>query len=62
MIDDTINKASDEDLLKSMLAEMAKATNEIRCLRRDADKVESRLHFFLLLLNTMINRQGDKQS
>jgi hypothetical protein len=60
MIDDTINKASDSDILKSALAEMAKATNEMRCLRRDADKIESRLHFFLLLINEMINRQGDK--
>jgi hypothetical protein len=61
MIQDTITTASDSDLVKSMLAEAAKATNEIKCARRDVDKAESRLSFILLILNSMINRtQGDK--
>jgi len=62
MIDDVISNSTNEDLLRSMLAESAKASNELKCARRDLDKAESRLSFVLMILNNMINRTGDKQS
>ncbi len=54
---DVIDSKTDEELLKSLLAEIAKATNEIRCARGDIDKASSRLNFLLVVANTLINRQ-----
>lgn len=50
---------NDDDLLKSALAETAKAQNEIKCAQSDLDKAQSRIKFLILLLNKMIERQGD---
>lgn len=47
------------ELLKSLLAETAKAQNEINCARNDLDKAQGRLRFVLLLTNEMINRTKD---
>jgi hypothetical protein len=52
------NKSNDE-LLKSLLAETAKAQNELNCARNDLDKAQGRLRFVLLLTNEMINRPKD---
>ena len=56
---DILDTKTDEELLKSMLGELAKATNEIRCARGDLDKATSRLNFLLVLANTLIERQKD---
>lgn len=56
---EVLDKKSDDELLKSMLAELAKATNEIRCARGDLDKATSRLNFLLVLANTLIERKKD---
>ena len=53
------SKTSDE-LLRSLLAEVAKATNELRCARGDVDKAQSRLTFTVALLNELIKRQEIK--
>ena len=50
---------TDSEIISSMLAEVAKATNELKCAARDVEKVANRLNFTLVLLNEMINRQGD---
>ena len=52
------NKSNDE-LLKSLIAELAKAKNELSCARGDIDKITSRINFLLVIANTLINRQGD---
>lgn len=48
-----------EELTQSLLAELAKSTNELRCAKDDLAKVQSRLSFVLALVNTLIRRQGD---
>lgn len=54
-----LENKTDSEILRSMLAEMAKATNELKCAARDVEKVANRLNFTLVLLNEMIDRQGD---
>lgn len=56
---DVLNSKTDSELLKSMLAEIAKTANEIRCAKGDIDKATNRLSFLLVLVNTLIERQGD---
>ena len=56
---DILDKKTDDELLRSMLGELAKATNEIRCAKGDLDKATSRLSFLLVLANTLIERQKD---
>jgi hypothetical protein len=56
---DLLKGKSDDDLLKSILAEVAKAQNEIRCARGDIDKAQGRLGFLIVLANELINRKED---
>jgi hypothetical protein len=57
---DLIDQKTDHELVKSLLAEVAKATNELRCAQADVTKSQSRLQFALVLLNKMIERQEIK--
>jgi hypothetical protein len=56
---DILDKKSDRELLTSLLAEMAKANNEIKCAQADLNKAQNRMKFLLLLANILIERQGD---
>ena len=57
---DVLNNKSDDELLKSAIAEIAKASNELKCSQQDLQKVSSRLSFLLVLTNLMLNRnKGD---
>jgi hypothetical protein len=56
---DILDDKTDEDLLKSLLAELAKARNELACAKADIDKASSRIGFLLVIANTLINRQKD---
>lgn len=56
---DMLDQKTDSELLKSLLAELAKAKNELACARGDIDKINSRISFLLVVTNTLINRQGD---
>jgi hypothetical protein len=56
----TIDSKTSEDLLRSLLAEIAKATNELRCARGDIEKAQSRLQFTVAVLNELIQRQEIK--
>jgi hypothetical protein len=55
-----IDSKTDVELLRSMLAENAKATNEIRCAQADLAKAQNRLAFTVAVLNEMIQRQEIK--
>jgi len=57
---DVIDKQTDENLLKSVLAEVAKAKNEIKCARADLEKATSRLNFTIVVANKLIERKGDR--
>lgn len=48
---------SQEDLLKSLEAEIAKSLNELRCLQGDADKISARLKFALAVLHIVKNQK-----
>lgn len=52
-------KLTDQQMLRSMLAEAAKATNEIRCAQADLDKAKNRLSFLVLMINQLIERKED---
>lgn len=56
---DVLDHKTDAELLKSVLAEIAKAANEVRCARGDLDKANNRLSFLLVLANELINRKED---
>ena len=56
---DLLNSKTDEELLQSIIAETAKANNEIACAKRDITKATSRLNFLVVLANKMIERTGD---
>lgn len=54
-----IDQKTTKELLQSLLAEVAKASNEVKCARQDLDKATNRLSFVLLVVNSMIDRQKD---
>jgi hypothetical protein len=55
-----IDSKTSNELLRSLLAENAKATNELRCAQGDLNKAQSRLTFTVALLNELIKRQEIK--
>lgn len=56
---DLLDNKTDKELLESLLAEIAKATNELKCARGDLDKAQSRIKFLLVVAHELIKRQGD---
>lgn len=50
---------SDVQMLRSMLAEIAKANNEIKCARADLEKAQNRVNFLIMLTNKLIERKVD---
>jgi hypothetical protein len=54
-----IDSKSTQELNQSIIAELAKATAELRCAKEDIAKVSNRLSFVLALANSVINRQKD---
>lgn len=56
---DILENKTNNALLTSLIAEIAKATNEIRCAKTDIAKAQSRLQFCIAVANEMINRKED---
>lgn len=56
---DLLDTKTDQELLASLIAETAKAQNELNCARNDVIKAQNRLKFVLLLANQLINRPKD---
>lgn len=56
---DVIDNKTDKELLESLIAEIAKATNEVKCARGDLEKAQSRIKFLLVLAHKLIERQQD---
>jgi len=56
---DVIDDKSDKELIESLIAEVAKANNELKCARGDIEKAQGRIKFATMLLHRLINRQGD---
>jgi hypothetical protein len=55
-----LDTKSDSELLQSLLAEIAKAQNEIRCSRSDIEKAQNRLRFCIMVANTLIDRKDQR--
>lgn len=55
-----LDSKTDQQLLQSLLAETAKANNEIRCAQGDLAKAQNRLAFILMLTNEVLNRYKGK--
>lgn len=53
---DLLHTKSDTELYQSLLAETAKAKAELKCLLGDADKINNRLSFNLLMINELLTR------
>lgn len=58
---DVLDRKTDAEIHRTMLAEIAKANNEIRCAKGDLEKAHNRLNFLLVLANKMIERSGDQK-
>ena len=58
---DILNEKTDLALLQSMVGEIAKATNELKCSIADTQKAQSRLSFVLLLTHKLIEREINGQ-
>jgi hypothetical protein len=56
---DVLDRKTDNELLQSMIAELAKAKNEINTAQRDLQKADSRIRFLLVLAHKLMDRQGD---
>jgi len=56
---DVLDQKTDQELLQSLIAETAKAQNEIKCAYKDLEKATSRIRFLLVVANTLIERKGD---
>lgn len=56
---DLLNDKTDKEILESLIAEIAKTTNEIKCARGDLEKAQGRIRFLLVLTHELLNRQQD---
>jgi hypothetical protein len=54
-----LDKKTELQIHQSLVAEAAKARNEINCAQRDIAKANSRLEFLLVLTNNLIDRTKD---
>jgi len=54
-----LENKTDAELIRSLLAEVAKSTNEIRCAQTDVNKAQNRLNFCIAVLNELVNRHED---
>lgn len=57
---DIIDTKTEEEILRSMIAEIAKANNEINCARADIKKAQTRMNFMIVLANKLLDRQENK--
>lgn len=57
---DVLDSKTDKELLLSLLAEIAKANNEVKCARGDLEKAQGRIRFLIAVTHILIDRQGDQ--
>ena len=56
MSTDVLGSKTDQQLIDSLLAEVAKSSNEVKCSKADIAKIESRLSFAIVILNELKHR------
>lgn len=59
---DLLENKTDKELQQSLIAELAKAINEIKCARGDLEKANGRIKFLMAVVYELMNRQGDQQN
>ena len=57
---DLIDTKTDAELIQSVMVELAKSKAELNCARTDINKITSRIGFLLVVVNKLIDRQGDR--
>lgn len=57
---DLIELKTTEEIAVSILAEIAKARNELRCAAGDVEKAQSRLTFAIRAVNVIIDRKDER--
>jgi hypothetical protein len=55
-----LERFTDEELLQSIEAEVAKALNELRCLQGDAGKINGRLRFALAAIHEIKDKKEQR--
>jgi hypothetical protein len=55
-----LEEYSQEDLLASLVEEIAKSLNELRCLQGDADKISARLRFAMATLHIIKDQKEQR--
>ena len=58
-MDNLLDKKTNNELLRSLLAEVAKANNELNCATNDLKKARNRLSFTIAVTNKLIERGED---
>lgn len=53
---DILDTKTEDELLRSILAEIAKSNNEINCAANDIKKARNRLGFLIVAVNKLIDR------
>lgn len=53
-----LDNKTDEELLQSLVAEMAKCKSELRCAKNDIEKVSNRIAFCFMIINTLVERDS----
>ena len=53
---DLLKSKTDKELIASLIAELAKATSELRCARADIEKAQGRQRFLMAVLHELFNR------
>jgi uncharacterized protein YlxP (DUF503 family) len=54
---DILSTKTQDEVLRSLLAETAKGMNEIRCARADLQKATSRMTFAIAAINDLLDRE-----
>jgi hypothetical protein len=52
-----LKEHSNEDLIRSLEAEIAKSVSELKCAQGDLDKINARLKFSLAVLHILKDRK-----
>lgn len=53
------DKLTQDEILKSLEAEVAKSISELKCLRKDGEQIDARLRFVLSAIHYLKNQVDD---
>jgi len=56
---DLLDNKTSQELAQTLVVEIAKAQNELRCAEKDIKKATNRMNFLVVVANKLINRSKD---